>query len=88
MIREKKVDTAKVVVIWTTPLYVDYVWTASKGVAAERREKFKQAFLALDRSKPEHAAVMELQGPPGSCRPSHPSSTPSRRWRAAWGCSS
>ena len=62
MLAEKKVDTSQVSVIWTTPPYVDYVWTARKEVAPDRREKFKQAFLALDGTVPEHAAVLKLQG--------------------------
>jgi phosphonate transport system substrate-binding protein len=62
MVREKKVDTDKVILFWTTPPYVDYVWTARKEMSPELREKFKQAFLALDASVPEHAAVLELQG--------------------------
>ena len=62
VLREKKVDTGAVKVVWTSPPYVDYVWTAGKDVPADRREKFKQAFLDLDGSKPEHARVLELQG--------------------------
>jgi phosphonate transport system substrate-binding protein len=60
--QEKKVDTDKVKLIWTTPPYIDYVWTARKEVDPARREAFKKAFLALDSSVPEHAAVLELQG--------------------------
>jgi len=62
MLREKKVDTAAVSVIWTTPPYVDYVWTARKDVDPALRDKFKQAFLDLDASKPADVAVLELQG--------------------------
>lgn len=62
MVRDKQVDPAAVVVIWTTPPYVDYVWTAGKDVPAARREAFRRAFLELDASKPEQAAVLALQG--------------------------
>lgn len=62
LLREKKVDTSKVKIIWTTPPYVDYVWTASKDMDPALQDKFKQAFLALDPAKPDHAAVLELQG--------------------------
>ncbi len=62
LLRDKKVDTAKVKLIWTTPPYVDYVWTASKDMDPALRDRFKQAFLALDPSKPDHAAVLQLQG--------------------------
>ncbi len=61
LVREKKVDTAKVNVIWTTPGYVDYVWTARKDIDPAIREAFAKAFLELDASNPEHEAVMKLQ---------------------------
>lgn len=62
MVREKQVDTAAVAVIWTTPPFVDYVWTASPGVPAAQRDAFRRAFLELDASKPDQAAVLKLQG--------------------------
>ena len=62
LLKDKKVDTSKVVVIWTTPPFVDYVWTAARSVDPTLRDKFKQAFLALDASKPADAAVLDLQG--------------------------
>jgi phosphonate transport system substrate-binding protein len=62
MVRDKQVDTTNVAVIWTTPPFVDYVWTASKGVPEAQREAFRRAFLELDASKPEQAAVLKLQG--------------------------
>jgi len=60
--REHKVDTAKVKVIWTTPGFVDYVWTARKDVDPKLRDAFTKAFLELDPQQPEHAAVLKLQG--------------------------
>lgn len=57
-----KVDRAKVKVIWTTPEYVDYVWTARKELSPALVKKFGDAFLALDANNPEHKAVMALQG--------------------------
>ena len=62
MVTEKKVDTAKVKLIWTTPGYVDYVWTAGKEVDAMLQDKFKQAFLKLDGTNEKHQAVLALQG--------------------------
>jgi len=62
MTKEGKVDQKKVKVIWTTPGYVDYVWTVRKDMPPALQEKFKTAFLELDASKPEHQAVLELQG--------------------------
>jgi phosphonate transport system substrate-binding protein len=62
LLRENKVDTSKIKVVWTTPGYVDYVWTARKGTTPEMREAFKQAFLALDAANPEHKKLIELAG--------------------------
>jgi phosphonate transport system substrate-binding protein len=62
MVAGGQVDPDKVKVIWTTPGYVDYVWTGRKGVDPTIKEAFTRAFLELDAAKPEHAAVLELQG--------------------------
>jgi phosphonate transport system substrate-binding protein len=62
LVREAKVDTGKVRVFWTTPGYVDYVWTARKEMDAELRETFRKAFLDLDPGDPQHVKVLELQG--------------------------
>ena len=62
MVAEKQVDTSEVKLIWTTPGYVDYVWTAGKEVDAMLQDKFKQAFLKLDGTNEKHKAVLALQG--------------------------
>jgi phosphonate transport system substrate-binding protein len=62
MVKENLVDTNKVSVIWTTPGYVDYVWTARKDVDMEMQAAFRKAFLDLDAANPEHKAVLDLQG--------------------------
>ena len=61
LVDKKKIDTGKTHVFWTTPPYVDYVWVARGGVSEEIREKFKQALLKLDYSKPEDKKIMDLQ---------------------------
>ncbi len=61
LVDNKKIDTGKVHVFWTTPPYVDYVWVARGGVSEETREKFKQALLKLDYAKPAHKEIMDLQ---------------------------
>ena len=61
LVDNKKIDTGKTNVFWTTPPYVDYVWVARGGVSEEIREKFKQALLKLDYSKPEDKKIMDLQ---------------------------
>jgi len=62
LVETRKVDQSKVKVIWTTPEYVDYVWTARKDVSPEMMRKFADAFLGLDPNNPEHKPVLALQG--------------------------
>lgn len=62
MLAGDKVDKAKVKVIWTTPPFVDYVWTARKDLPPATVQKFANAFLSLDANKPEDKAVLDLQG--------------------------
>jgi phosphonate transport system substrate-binding protein len=62
MLANDKFDKAKVKVIWTTPPFVDYVWTARKDLPATTVQKFANAFLTLDASKPEEKAILDLQG--------------------------
>jgi phosphonate transport system substrate-binding protein len=59
---ENKFDKTKVKVVWTTGQYVDYVWTARKGLPAEIVAKFKAAFLALNPSNPDDKTILDLQG--------------------------
>ncbi|MCY4485759.1 MAG: putative selenate ABC transporter substrate-binding protein [Deltaproteobacteria bacterium] len=61
LVDNKKIDTGKVHAFWTTPPYVDYVWVARGGVSEEVREKFKQALLKLDYTKPADKEIMDLQ---------------------------
>lgn len=60
LVQTKKVDTNKVTVFWTTPPYVDYVWTVRAGVDRQLVEKVKQAFLKLDYKNPEHKKLLDL----------------------------
>jgi phosphonate transport system substrate-binding protein len=59
---EGRLDLAKVSVFWTTPPYVDYVWTSRRNVDPELRDRFARAFLDLDASNPAHQRVLALQG--------------------------
>jgi phosphonate transport system substrate-binding protein len=56
-----KVDTDKVKVFATTPTYYDYNWTVRGNLDAALQEKIKAAFLALDPTKPEQKAILDLQ---------------------------
>ncbi len=62
MVKDGAVDTNKVDVIWTTPGYVDYVWTARHDVSADLRKAFVDAMLTLDPDNADHKTVLSLQG--------------------------
>ena len=61
LVETKKVDPSKVRVFATTPTYFDYNWTVRGNLDPAIVKKLKDAFLALDPSKPEHKAIMDLQ---------------------------
>ncbi len=60
LVQTKKVDLAKVNVFWTTPPYVDYVWTARGDLDKGLQEKITAAFLKLDYQNPEHKKLLDL----------------------------
>lgn len=60
LVETKKVDTSKVVIFWTTPAYVDYVWTVRAGVDKGTVEKISKAFLKLDYNKPDDKKLLDL----------------------------
>ncbi len=60
-VADKKVDTDKVHVFFTTPSYYDYNWSVSSDMPEALRVKLTQAFLALDRNTPEGKEILELQ---------------------------
>jgi phosphonate transport system substrate-binding protein len=61
LVADKKVDTSKVRVFYTTPTYYDYNWTVHADMPAATREKLQQAFLALDPATPEGREILSLQ---------------------------
>jgi phosphonate transport system substrate-binding protein len=60
-VADKKVDTDKVRVFYTTPPYYDYNWTVHADMPAALREKLAAAFLNLSRDTPEGKEILELQ---------------------------
>jgi len=60
LVQTKKVDTGKVNVFWTTPPYVDYVWTARGDLDQGIQDKITAAFLKLDYNNPEHRRLLDL----------------------------
>ena len=60
LVSNKKVDTEKVVVFWTTPPYVDYVWTVRAGLDQGLVEKISKAFLKLNYENAEDRKLLDL----------------------------
>ena len=60
-VADKKVDTTKVRVISTTPVYFDYNWTVHADMPAALKEKITRAFLDLSKASPEGKEILELQ---------------------------
>ncbi len=60
LVQNKKVDTDKVFIFWTTPPYVDYVWTVRGGVDNGTVEKISKAFLKLDYNNAAHKKLLDL----------------------------
>lgn len=68
LVETKKVDLGKVTVFWTTPPYVDYVWTARSDLDPGLREKLTAAFLKLKYENPEHRRLLDLHRTKGYIR--------------------
>ena len=60
LVTTKKVDLSKVDVFYTTPPYVDYVWTARGDLDPGFQERITAAFLKLDYNNPEHRQLLDL----------------------------
>ena len=60
LVSTKKVNTNKVIVFWTTPPFVDYVWTVRGGLDKGIVEKISKAFLKLDYNNPEDKKLLDL----------------------------
>lgn len=60
LVQQKKVDQGKVSVFYTTPPYVDYVWTARGDLDKGIQDKVVAAFLKLDYANPEHRRLLDL----------------------------
>ena len=65
-VEEGAVDTSEVIEIFRTPTFFDYHWVAQPDLDVRLGEGFTDeltmAFLALDESDPDHAAILELFG--------------------------
>ncbi len=61
LVKDKKVDTSKVQVIYTTPGYVDYNWTARATLDRNILSRITRAFLKLDYDNPKDRRILDLQ---------------------------
>ena len=59
-VEEKKVDTDKVIVFFTTPPYFNYNWSVHADMPAALRERITKALLDLSPSTPEGKEVLGL----------------------------
>jgi phosphonate transport system substrate-binding protein len=60
-VADKKVDTTKVRVIYTTPPYFDYNWSVHADMPAATRQKLADALTSLSKATPEGKEILELQ---------------------------
>jgi phosphonate transport system substrate-binding protein len=60
-VADKKVDTTKVRVFYTTPSYYDYNWTVHADMPAAMKEKITKAFLSLDKNTAMGKEVLDVQ---------------------------
>ena len=60
LVQTKKVDTGKVVVFWTTPSFVDYVWAVRGDLDKDLQERIASALLKLDPNQPADKRLLDL----------------------------
>ena len=60
LVQTNKVDTGKVMVFWTTPPFVDYVWAVRGDLDRGLQERIASALVKLDARKPEDRRLLDL----------------------------
>ena len=60
LVQTKRADLSKVNVFYTTPPYVDYVWTVRGDLDMGIQDRITAAFLKLDYRNPEHQKLLDL----------------------------
>jgi phosphonate transport system substrate-binding protein len=60
-VADKKVDTERVKVFFTTPTYFDYNWTVHADMPAAQREKLTRALLSLSLDNAAGKEILDLQ---------------------------
>lgn len=62
MFKEKKLSRERVKILWKTPPYPDYVWTARRGLPEKVKAKIIEAFVKLSPENRQHRKLLELTG--------------------------
>ena len=62
MFKEKKLSKHKVKILWKTPPYPDYVWTARRGLPEILKAKIIEAFVKLSPDNKQHRILLQLTG--------------------------
>jgi phosphonate transport system substrate-binding protein len=60
LVQNKKVDTTKLKVFWTTPPFVDYVWAVRGDLDKGLQDRIAAALLKLTPSRPEDRRLLDL----------------------------
>ncbi|MFL6659198.1 MAG: putative selenate ABC transporter substrate-binding protein [Massilia sp.] len=60
LLNARKIDPS-VRVFYTTPPFYDYNWTVRSDMSPKLKKQITDAFLALDKNKPEDKAILDLQ---------------------------
>lgn len=62
MFVENKLNRNKVKILWKTPTYPDYVWTARKKLPETLKAKIIEAFIKMSSDNKQHAQLLEQLG--------------------------
>jgi ABC-type phosphate/phosphonate transport system substrate-binding protein len=57
-----RVDTGRIVSLWTSPRFDHCIFDARPGFEAARGEAFRQALFAMQWENPQHRRLLELEG--------------------------
>ena len=65
MLSDGRLRAGDIRIIWTTPPYTDYVWTAHPNIHPVNRDRIQQAFLQLGLDNPQHDTILSNLGASG-----------------------
>jgi len=62
MLKDGRLKEDELRILWETPQYPDYVWAIQKEFPAKSKAALLEAFLSLDREKPQHRMILDSLG--------------------------